>query len=229
MDMAAKGNQMIKIIEEEELVTGIFSDAAGKFNRLLVTMGFDEAESKASSYDALQSFQYSFVRQQMEATKGSITELEMQMFFDASPNINKTIGGLKLMIGTLSRLSEANVKRNNFLNEWYIDCSSARADYRDTSTDKAQCSVAEKNLTMAEYDRQNPMSDILPSLREIKEAENTAKNIKRDEQDVHLQAALEITDFESLASYYKENQEGMSLSAIRAFGAKMKQLKKSGG
>lgn len=228
MEMAARGDQMIRIIEEEEVVTGIFSDYAGKFNRLLVSMGFDEAESKATSYDALQSFQYTFVREQMEATKGSITVVEMQMFFDASPNLNKTIGGLKLMIGTLSALSEANVKRNNFLNEWFIGCTEVRDDYRSTSSDKPSCSLAEKNRAMAEYDKENPMRDILPSNQEVKAAEQSAKNVERDLQDVHLQTAMEGDNLETLTEYYFKHSKGMSLAAARAFRNKIEQLKSGG-
>ena len=214
MLVASKGEQMLRVIIEGDPVTGVFGNIAGAYNRLLTGMGFKGNEDGAATFDALQGMQFEFVKEQMDASKGSITEREMTMFFAASPGIEKTVGGLKLLIATMVAVADANVARNDHLNAWYIECS-------ETLT----CTLPKKNRAMAEYDRANPMSELLPSQKDVDEAAETAR-IEDAEKSSGLQSDMSgFNNYEELAAYVIENRGEMSTADLEYATERLTSLK----
>ena len=95
----------------KDFKTGALSPAKIALLKTKQATGTASAEDlkKLSAAEALKSFQFQFVKENLAATKGSVSDREMQTFTEAAPNLMNSPEGNELLLSAL----EGTIKRAN--------------------------------------------------------------------------------------------------------------------
>lgn len=81
--------------------------------RLGVTVGKDVAAA-----EAFRNVSMRFVQQQVQQTKGAVSDKEMELFQQAVPTLSTTPEGRKIMLNVMEQIAKRKVEKQQFLAKW---------------------------------------------------------------------------------------------------------------